>query len=44
MSAEPPATPEAEGGSQLLLIDKVDEVSVGMRVEAKDSYGKWYGV
>ena len=44
MSAEPQASPE--GGAEppaMDVIRKLDDITVGMRVEAKDSYGKWYG-
>ena len=38
MSAEP--QPASEVVCEPL--EKMEDVSVGMRVEAKDSYGKWY--
>lgn len=44
MSAEPQAIPEAtqdDGDPHVVIIEKMDDVTVGMRVEAKDSYGKW---
>ncbi|CAI8036315.1 PHD finger protein 20-like protein 1 [Geodia barretti] len=43
MSAEPQASPE--GGAEppaMDVIRKLDDITVGMRVEAKDSYGKWF--
>ena len=43
MSTEPQAS--SEGGTDppaMDIIGKLDELTVGMRVEAKDSYGKWY--
>jgi hypothetical protein len=44
MSAEPQAS--SEGGTEppaMDVIRKLDDITVGVRVEAKDCYGKWYG-
>ena len=41
-TAEPQAS--SEGGTEppgSAIIGKLDDITVGMRVEAKDSYGKW---